>query len=94
MCGKIGDNEIESMQNMMAMSVYFIIADTFDVDAMDIEADNDLQKDLHMTNKIKHELNESFMDMFNGYQLDFSKIHKVQDIVDQIVTVELNNSIH
>jgi len=92
--GKIGENEIESMQNMMAMSVYFIIADTFDVDAMDIDADNDLQKDLHMTSEIKHELNESFMDMFNGHQLDFSKIHKVQDIVDQIVTVELNNSIH
>ena len=32
MCGKFGTNEVESMQNMMSMAVYFVIADTFDVD--------------------------------------------------------------
>ena len=31
MCGKFGTNEIESMQNMMSMAVYFVIADTFDI---------------------------------------------------------------
>lgn len=32
MCGKLGNNEIESMQNMMSMAVYSILADIFDVD--------------------------------------------------------------
>jgi len=87
MCGKMGNNEIDSMQNMMAMSVYFVIADAFDIDAMDIEPNDDLEKDFHMTQVIKQDLSESVEDMFNGCQLDFTEIHNVQDVVDQIVTV-------
>jgi len=87
MCGKMGNNEIDSMQNMMAMSVYFVIADAFDIDAMDIEPNDDLEKDFHMTSVIKQDLSESVEDMFNGCQLDFTEIHNVQDVVDQIVTV-------
>ncbi len=87
MCGKMGNNEVESMQNMMAMSVYFVIADAFDIDAMDIEPNLNLDKDLHMTTENKQELSESVMDMFNGRQLDFTAINNVQDIIDQIVTV-------
>ena len=30
------------------IGIYFIIADTFDIDAMKIEADNDLEKELHL----------------------------------------------
>jgi acyl carrier protein len=87
MCGKMGNNEIDTMKNMMAMSVYFIIADTFDIDAMDIEPNNRLEKDLHMTAEIKQDLNNVVIDMFNGCQLDFSAIDNVQDIVDQIAVI-------
>lgn len=87
MCGKMGNNEIDSMENMMAMSVYFVIADAFDIDVMDIEPDKDLDKDFHMSAKNKHDLSELVIDMFNGRQLDFTSIHNVQDIVDQIVTI-------
>jgi acyl carrier protein len=87
MCGKMGTNEIDTMKNMMAMSVYFIIADTFDIDAINIEPENNLEKDLHMTSETKQELNDMVIDMFDGRQLDFSTIHNVQDIVDQIATI-------
>jgi len=87
MCGKMGNNEIDSMKNMMAMSVYFVIADAFDIDAMDIEPNADLEKDFHMTSSTQQDLSDSVADMFNGCQLDFSTIHNVQNIVDQIVTV-------
>ncbi len=87
MCGIMGNNEVDSMKNMMAMSVYFIIADAFDLDAMDIEPSNDLEKDFHMTSETKQNLSELVVDMFAGRQLDFSSIHNVQDVVDQIVTL-------
>jgi acyl carrier protein len=87
MCGKMGTNEIDTIKNMMAMSVYFIIADTFDIDAIDIEPDNNLENDLHMTSETKQELNNLVIDMFDGCKLDFSTIHNVQDIVDQVATV-------
>ena len=87
MCGIMGNNEVDSMKNMMAMSVYFIIADAFDLDAMDIEPNNDLEKDFHMTSKTKQDLSELVVDMFAGRQLDFTSTHNVQDVVDQIVTL-------
>ena len=87
MCGIMGNNEVDSMKNMMAMSVYFIIADAFELDAMDIEPSKDLEKDFHMTSETKQNLSELVVDMFAGRQLDFSNIHSVQDIVDQIVTL-------
>ena len=94
MCGKMGNNEIDSMKNMMSMSVYFVIADSLDIDAMDIDPNSEIDNDLHMTSGMKKHLNESVVDMFDGKQLDFSTIHQVHDIVDQIVANELNTSIH
>jgi len=94
MCGKIGKDAIESMQNMMSMSVYYVIADCLDVDAMDLEPNEDLDNDLHMTDAMKSLLSESIIDMFNGRQLDYSTIHNIQDVVNQVITTELHESIH
>lgn len=90
MCGKLGSNEVESMQNMMSMAVYFVLADTFDLDIDDISPNSDLQSDLGMTNSIQQKLDASIMDMFNQTQIDFSRIKTVQDVVDQITTVRLH----
>ncbi len=83
----MGNSEIDTMKNMMAMSVYYIIADAFDIDAMDIEPKDSLENDLHMTDQSKQELNDLVIDMFNGQRLDFSTIRNVQDIVDQVARV-------
>ena len=68
MCGKLGTSEVDTIKNMMTMTVYFVLADIFDLDVMD---------------------------MFNGCELDFSTMHKVQDVIEQIVTVEpIHSSVH
>lgn len=90
MCGKLGSNEVESMQNMMSMAVYFVLADTFDLDIDDISPNSNLQNDLGMTTSIQQQLDASIMDMFNQTQIDFSRIKTVQDVVDQITTVRLH----
>jgi hypothetical protein len=46
MCGKLGSNEVESLQNMMSMAVYFVLADTFDMDFDDIQPNSNLKTDL------------------------------------------------
>jgi len=94
MCGKMGVSEVDTIKNMMTMTVYFVLADIFDLDAMDIESSFDLEKDLHITNDLKALLSGAVMDMFNGCELNFTTIHNVQDIVEQIVIVEPINSIH
>jgi acyl carrier protein len=90
MCGKLGNNEVESLQNMMSMAVYFVLADTFDMDFDDISPNSDLKSDLGMTPTIQAQLDESIMDMFNQAQVDFNQIKTVQDIVDQVAKVQLH----
>ncbi|MCQ8128167.1 acyl carrier protein [Methylomonas rivi] len=90
MCGKLGVNEVESMQNMMSMAVYFVIADTFDLDVDEVYPDSDLKIDLGMTSPIQKQLDASIMDMFNDLHIDFSEVKTVQDVVDQVAKVQIH----
>ncbi len=81
MCGKMGKDELDSVKNMMTMSAYFVIAEALDMDVMDL----DVSKELNLTETARKELNDKVMDMFNGRKLDFDKIHKLEDVVNQII---------
>ncbi len=94
MCGKIGHNEIGSMKNMMAMSAYFVIAEALDIDAMELEGKQDLERDFHLTEKKRQLLSDSIENMFNGLKLDFSKIHQIKDIVDQVISSQNIDTLH
>ncbi len=85
MCGKFGDDEIESMRNMMSLAVYSVLADIFDVNMSEISPNSDLENDLRMTASIREQLDEKIKEMFDNFHVDFSKAKNVQDIVDQII---------
>ncbi len=87
-------NEIESVNNLLTLSVYFTIADCLDLDAMMLQADDDLRKDLSMTENQQQALFESVKDQFEGEQLDFSVIKTVQDVVDRLVTYNEYQRLH
>ena len=87
-------NEIESVNNLLTLSVYFTIADCLDLDAMTLQAEDDLRKHLGMTDIQQQALFESIKDQFEGEQLDFSVIQTVQDIVDLLVTYNEYQRLH
>lgn len=90
MCGKFGGNEVESMQNMMSMAVYFVIADTFDIDVDELSPACELESDLGMTKTLRDELDHSIMDMFNNFHVDFSRVRTVEDVVNQVAKSTLH----
>lgn len=90
MCGKMGNNEIESVQNMMSMAVYFVIADALDVDAEELLPNSDLKADLGMTLATQDRLDHAIMDMFNNAHVDFNRATTVQDIINQVAKVTLH----
>ena len=94
MCGKMGENEIDSMKNMMTMSVYFVIADALEIDAMDLEETTRLDKDLQSTEEMKGRLCDSVKDMFNGFDLKLGVNTSVKEVVDQIVMNDNNRLLH
>lgn len=94
MCGKMGDNEIDSMKNMMRMSIYFVIADVFEIDAMDLEETTELDKDLQSTAEMKSRLCESVKNMFNGFDLTLGNNTSVKEVVEQIMMNNENSLLH
>ncbi len=90
MCGKMGNTEIESLENMMSMAVYFVIADALEIDAEELFPNSDLQHDLGMTAATRVRLDQAIMDMFNNLHVDFNRISTVQDVVNQVAKVTIH----
>ena len=91
------EKEIDSVKNMITMSVYFIIADTLDIDMLNLQPDTELVKDLNLDSHKIAELTKSIMASFDNLKLDFSLIQNVQDIVDQVLLSNLiqpNSTLH
>ena len=91
------EKEIDSVKNMITMSVYFIIADTLDIDMLNLQPDTELVKDLNLDSHKIAELTKSIMASFDNLKLDFSLIQSVQDIVDQVLLSNLiqpNSTLH
>lgn len=89
MCGKLGNNEVETLENMMSMAVCFVIADTLDLDIDALEPDAHLS-DLGMTEGKRIALDDAIQDMFNQFSVDFTRVSTVRDIVDQVAKVQLH----
>jgi len=90
MCGKMGNNEVESIQNIMSMAVYWVIADVFEIDTDQLNPQSNLRADFNMTTEIQHRLNESIREMFNDVCVDFSRVETVQDIVEQVACITIH----
>ncbi len=91
------EKDIDSVTNMITMTVYFIIADTLDIDMLNLQPDTELVKDLNLDSHKIAELTKSIMAGFDNLKLDFSLIQSVQDIVDQVLLsnlVQTNSTLH
>ncbi|MGZ4958461.1 MAG: acyl carrier protein [Methylomonas sp.] len=91
MCGRLGENEVKSMQNLMALTVYALIAEVFDMDMDEISPNSDLRNDLGMTAFCQERLDAKIKGMFDNFQVDFNKATTVRDIVNQVVESKMMN---
>ena len=86
----MGIDESDTELSLITMSVHFLIAEVLALDILDIECSSLLEPDLGMTDELRTVLSRSIKEMFDGFELDYSFIRTVQDIVDQVITCKLN----
>jgi hypothetical protein len=86
----MGIDESDTELSLIMMSVHFLIAEVVGVDILDIECSSLLEPDLGMTDELRIILSRSIKEMFDGFELDYSFIKTVQDLVDQVITCKLN----
>ncbi|MCW8825668.1 MAG: hypothetical protein OQK78_04515 [Gammaproteobacteria bacterium] len=86
-----GENELESVKNLMSMSLMAIIADSLDVDIDDIHNSDRLQEDLKMTPSSCEDLEKQIADIFDGLQLDLIQIDTVGTLLELVVFNEFRD---
>lgn len=90
MCFKIGNNELETVNGLMTMTVISVISDVLNVELENIEPHSNLVKDLGMTDQTKKILSQSIMEMFDDLVVDLSADSLVQNIIDQVLQDEFD----
>ena len=74
-------------EQRMTSTIYFVIAESLQIDIQQISPEKHLRNDLAMTPEKQQELTEFIMHLFNDYQLDFTRINTVQDLVEQVLSM-------
>lgn len=86
-----GENELESVKNLMSMSLMAIIADSFDIEIDEIENSDHLVTDLKMSDTIKSTLEEQIADIFDGLQLNLNLVDTVGTLLELVVHNEFKD---
>ena len=75
-------------EQRITSTIYFVIAESLQIDVQHIRPEKHLRDDLDMTPEKQQELTEFIMHLFNDYQLDFTRINTVQDLVEQVLSMQ------
>jgi hypothetical protein len=80
-----GDNELESVRNLMSMSLMAVISDSLDVEIDEIQNSDRLVEELKMVDSTRQELESQIADLFDGLQLDLNQIDTVATLLELVV---------
>jgi len=91
MCIKAGDNEIETVKNLMTMALNAIIATALDADLDDVGTEARLAEDLGMDAEKAEFLRELIADHFDGLDVDPATLNTVEDLLEIVVLNEFKD---
>lgn len=88
MCIRAGSNELESVKNLMGMSLMAVVADALHTDIENVTEEAHLVEDLHMDSASEEALEEMIEDVFNGLHVNVQKTPTVSELLDRVVLHE------
>lgn len=90
MCIRAGSNELESVKNLMGMSLKAVVADALHADIDNVFDHSRLVEDLHMSANDEQELEAMIADVFDGLRVDLHQTPTVAALLDQVVLKEFS----
>lgn len=88
MCIRAGSNELDSVKNLMGMSLMAVLADALHADIDEIKESSRLVEDLHMSDSNSRQLKALIADIFDGLEVDLRQAPTVAALLDQVVRKE------
>lgn len=88
MCIRAGSNELESVKNLMGMSLMAVVAESLDMDIDGIDESSHLVNDLQMDNGGKQRLEAMIAEVFDELQINLNTTPTVGALLDKVVMSE------
>lgn len=85
MCIKAGRDELESVRNLMMMSLNAVVAEALGCELEAVVPEARLVQELGMDAEKAAVLGSMVADIFEGFQLDLGRVGTVDDLLDQVV---------
>lgn len=91
MCFKAGNDELDTVKNLMLMALRAAIAQALDVEMDELEPEQRLVADLAMDADKRAELVELIADTFDGLTLDLDALETIGQIYEAVVLEEFRD---
>lgn len=88
MCIRAGSNELESVKNLMGMSLMAVVAESLEADIDDITETTHLVRDLRMDGESKLRLEQMIAEVFDELQVNLNTTPTVGALLDRVVMSE------
>ena len=88
MCIRAGSNELESVKNLMGMSLMAVIAESLDIEIDEVEETHRLVADLHMDSEGKQRLEGMIAEVFDELKVNLNTTPTVGALLDKVVMSE------
>lgn len=88
MCIRAGSNELESVKNLMGMSLMAVIAESLELDIDDINESDHLICDLRMDSAGQQRLELMIADVFDGLKINLRTTPTIDALLDRVVRSE------
>lgn len=86
-----GENELESVKNLMSMSLMAVISDSLNIEIDEIQNSDRLVEELKMVDSSRQILEEQIANIFDGLRLDLSQIDTVGTLLELVVFNEFKD---
>ncbi len=90
MCIRAGNNELETVKNLMNMSLKAVLADALATDIDTVSDSSRLVEDLHMNDRESRHLTALIAEVFDGLQIDLTQTPTIAALLEQVVTKEFD----
>ena len=91
MCMKMGKDELETVRNLMAMSLKAVVAEALEADLEAIAEETRLSEDLGMGDEGAEQLQALIADIFDGLEVDPRQTLTFADLLERVVLKEFED---
>jgi hypothetical protein len=88
---KMGENELETVKNLMAMSLKAVVSEALHADMEGIDERTRLVDDLHMDNDGNARLKALIADIFDGLEVEPERMSTFGDLLERMVLSEFED---